>query len=114
MPYVNVNLSTTLKQEQKTQVKAKIGELISLIPGKEEESTMVSVVDNYPLYFGGKEMSNGAFIDVRIFGSTEQKNKEVFTAAVFDALEKLLGISKNDIYMNIFEMSNWGVRGKFV
>ena len=114
MPFINVNMSAALKPEQKDAVKATVGELISLIPGKEEASTMVEVTGGCALYMGGKPLANGVFIDARIYGSTDMKSKEAFTEALFDAFEKKFGVAKTDFYMNFFEMANWGVKGKYV
>ena len=111
MPYIKVDVSKTLQPQQKEQIKSRMGELISLIPGKSEAVTMVGINDNYTLYLGGTELKNGAFIEVRLFGTADKESKETLTAEIFKAMEEMLGIPPNAMYLNIFEMQTWGLRG---
>lgn len=114
MPYICISVSKTLENQQKEQIKAELGQMITLIPGKTEEVTMVRIEDSCMLYKAGKALSNGAFIEVRLYGPAPQPDKEKFTTAVFQAFEKLLGIQPSDIYLNIFEMESWGTKGKLI
>lgn len=59
MPYIDVNVTPIMKQNEKEQLKAKMGELITLIPGKSEAVTMVSVSDECSLYLGGRALIRG-------------------------------------------------------
>ncbi len=112
MPYICVSVSKTLEANQKEQLKAELGRLITLVPGKTEEVTMVRIEDGCTLYKAGKALGNGAFIEVRLYGAAPQRDKEKFTEAVFQSMEKLLGTQPGDIYLNIFEMESWGTKGK--
>ena len=114
MPYICVSVSKTLEANQKEQIKAELGQLITLVPGKTEEVTMVRIEDGCTLYKGGKTLGNGAFIEVRLYGAAPQPDKEEFTSAVFSAFEKMLGMMPSDIYLNIFEMESWGTKGKLI
>ena len=114
MPYINVSVSKKINDQEKTQLKAKLGEVIELIPGKEEESTMVKITDDCALYMGGKALSNGSFIDVRIYGTADLEDRKTFIEALFKGMEEVLGIAKEDLYVNFFEMLNWGVKGTYV
>ena len=114
MPYIQISTSNSLLPEQKDEIKNRMGELISLIPGKSEAVTMVGITDNFNLYFGGQTLDNGAFIEVRLFGNAEIKNKESLTTAIFEAMKDLLGTAPENIYLNILEMQNWGTEGKLI
>jgi phenylpyruvate tautomerase PptA (4-oxalocrotonate tautomerase family) len=111
MPYIQVSLSHTLNPEQKEAVKAELGSLITLIPGKTEAVTMVRIEDGCALYKGGKALNNGAFVEVRLYGKSPAQSEERFTEAVFEMLGKQLGIEPGDVYLNILEMERWGTRG---
>lgn len=111
MPFIQVNVSQTLKDTQKEQLKARLGEVITLIPGKTEAVTMIDIADNRTIYMDGKPI-DGGFIEVRLYGAAEQANKEAMTEAVFAAMEQLLGIKPQNLYLNIFELNNWGTRGR--
>ena len=114
MPYISVSVSKTLESAQTEQIKAELGQLVTLIPGKTEEVTMVRIEDGCKLYKAGKALGNGAFIEVRLYGPAPQPDKEKFTEAVFQAFEKMLDIQPSDIYLNIFEMDSWGTKGKLI
>ncbi len=111
MPYIKLNVTQKLDAGKKEQVKAKMGELIALIPGKSEAVTMVGIEDGCSLYMGGRALGNGAFIDVRLFGKAEKKDKEALTEAIFASMGDMLGTSDGDVYLNIFEMDSWGYGG---
>ncbi len=111
MPYIQVNVSQKLSAQQKEQVKDKFGEIISLIPGKTQAVTMVDIADGRAVYLAGQPI-NGGFIDVRLYGAAEQSGKEELTVAIFETMEKLLGIKPENLYLNILELNSWGARGR--
>lgn len=112
MPYINIRLSKEITAEQKEQIKARMGKIITLIPGKTEEVTMVDISGGHSLYMGGKALDNGAFVDIRLKGKADIKGKEDFTEALFKSLKELLGSKEEDVYVNITEFENWGSKGK--
>jgi phenylpyruvate tautomerase PptA (4-oxalocrotonate tautomerase family) len=114
MPYISIGTSKELKDRQKEQIKAKMGEAICLIPGKSEAVTMVDISDGRAIYLGGKALDNGAFVEVRLLGKAESKNKEALACAIFGALEETLGTQKDAVYINILEMDCWGLGGRWV
>ena len=111
MPFIQVNVSQKLKEQQKDKVKSRLGELIALIPGKTEAVTMVDIADGRTLYKDGKPI-NGGFVEVRLYGAADQPSKEALTEAVFTAMDQLLGIRPQDLYLNIFELNSWGTGGR--
>jgi phenylpyruvate tautomerase PptA (4-oxalocrotonate tautomerase family) len=112
MPYVNVNAAPKLKESEKEQLKAKMGELITLIPGKTEAVTMVSINDGCSLYLGGKALDKGAFIEIRLLGAAKTQEKQALTEAIFKAMKSMFGMQENEIYLNIIEFDSWGTGGK--
>jgi phenylpyruvate tautomerase PptA (4-oxalocrotonate tautomerase family) len=111
MPFIQVNVSQKLEVQQKEYVKAILGELITLIPGKTEAVTMIDLADDRSIYKGGKPVEGG-FIEVRLYGAAEQSSKEALTEAIFSAMEQLLGIQPQNLYINILEMNSWGSNGR--
>ena len=53
MPFINVKISENLSDTQVDNIKSRLGEAISLIPGKSEAWLMVNIQDNCKLYFKG-------------------------------------------------------------
>jgi phenylpyruvate tautomerase PptA (4-oxalocrotonate tautomerase family) len=111
MPFIQVNVSRALQGQQKEELKAKLGEVITLIPGKTETVTMIDIADNRTIYKAGKPI-NGGFIEVRLYGTAEQTSKEALTEAIFATAEQLLGIQPQDLYLNIIELNSWGANGR--
>jgi phenylpyruvate tautomerase PptA (4-oxalocrotonate tautomerase family) len=112
MPYINISLSKEVTSEQKEQIKARMGKIITLVPGKSEEVTMIDISGSHSLYMGGRALENGAFVDIRLKGKADIKGKEDLTEAVFKSLKELLGTKEEDIYLNITEFDNWGSKGR--
>jgi phenylpyruvate tautomerase PptA (4-oxalocrotonate tautomerase family) len=112
MPYISLKLSKDVNKQQKEQIKARIGEIVTLLPGKTEAVTMVDISGGHSIYLGGKALENGGFVEIRLLGNAAEFNhKKAVTEAIFDALEKVLGTPKNKVYLNILEFSNWGAGG---
>lgn len=112
MPYISVSVSKTLNAGQKEAIKAELGSLVAIIPGKSEAVTMVRIEDGCALWKGGRALENGAFVEVRLFGKSPAESEEKFTQAIFGMLGKQLGVAPGDIYLNILELERWGTGGQ--
>jgi len=111
MPYINSTLSVKVTEEKKEIIKAKLGEIITEIPGKSEEWLMVSFNDDQTFFFKGERKEKAAFIQIKIFGKAERKQKETITTKVCNLFEEELSISKKDIYIVFDEVEDWGWNG---
>lgn len=112
MPYIAVNVSKVLSEQEKEAIKAGLGEKISVIPGKVEKGLMVDIADGRSLYYGGRKC-DAAYLDIRIFGTAAAGDKKAFMEAAFDVMEQA-GFEKKNVYMTLSEFPNWGVRGTMV
>lgn len=110
MPYIGVNLTGTLTDEQKLAIKSGLGEKIGVIPGKVEAALMVDISENHTLFLGGDQRPL-AFLDVRCYGTTEFEHKKAFTEAAFEVVQNVTGLTARDIYLTYAEYPNWGTRG---
>lgn len=88
MPFIGSRVTVKLTKEKKDTIKKRLGEAISLIPGKSESFLMVGFEDNYSLYFGGKELEKGAFVEVKIFGKATEEDYNKVTAAICSIYDK--------------------------
>jgi phenylpyruvate tautomerase PptA (4-oxalocrotonate tautomerase family) len=111
MPYIQVNTSKKLNEQDKDAIKSKLGELISILPGKSESVLMVGVNDSDAMYFGG-EKKDLAFVDVRLFKESDFESKSRFTEAVFLFLKQKLGIAEENVFLSIGEYNTWGHNGR--
>lgn len=114
MPFISVNVTGQVTPAQKEQIKTQLGQLITILPGKDEGGLMVDISDNHSLYFGGKEKESCAFLDIRLYKESPLAEKTEFVKAVCEALHETLGIDKGDVYLNFIELANWGCGGSII
>ena len=53
MPFINSKISTSVSAEQEQALKTRLGQAISIVPGKSENWLMLGFEPNYNLYFRG-------------------------------------------------------------
>ena len=111
MPYIRTTVSTPLSEENKTNLKSKLGEAIALIPGKSESWLMLSFEDNMSMYFKGDNSAEYAYLEVSIFGSTSDAAYDRLTAALSEIINEELGIDRSNIYIKYEEADHWGWNG---
>lgn len=111
MPFINSKVNVSLSEEEKEQLKAKLGQAISLIPGKTESWLMLGFEDNYSLYFKGKNNTKMAFVEVKIFGQATDRDYEHLTAEICRIYKEVLGIAQDKIYVKYEEVKYWGWNG---
>ncbi len=68
---------------------------------------MADIEDGRQLYALGKKQENFAFVDARYFSRAEYHAKRNFAIAVMKAIEEAAGTRRENISMNIFELSVW-------
>ena len=113
MPFISVSVSCTLTKAQKDDIKSRLGKLIEILPTKTEKSLMVDISDNHSIYYAGEENEKAAFIDLRIYKESPFDAKSEFFRRMCDMLGEVAGIDNDNIYFNVFELSNWGLKGNF-
>lgn len=112
MPFINTKISTELSAEKEKILKTKLGEIISLLPGKSENWLMLGFEDNCRLYFKGDNSRPLAFVEVKLFGGSSPEAYEKMTGAVTDLLHEELGIAPENIYVKYEEIATWGWNGR--
>ena len=111
MPFINSKVSVPMSDENKETIKSKLGEAISIIPGKTESWLMIGFEDNYDLYFQGNQSAPTAYVEVKVFGTMSDETAEKMTSAICGLYESELGIPANRIYVKYEEVSKWGWNG---
>ncbi|MGL4773874.1 MAG: phenylpyruvate tautomerase MIF-related protein [Clostridium sp.] len=111
MPFIDSKVTVKLSKEKKDLLKSKLGQIITNIPGKSESYLMVGFQDEYSLYFRGKELEYGAFVEVKIFGKASKDALGKVTKEICSLYEKELNIPQDAIYVKYEEVSNWGFNG---
>ena len=111
MPFIDSKVSVKISKEQETQLKTRLGEAISLIPGKSENWLMAGFEDEYHLYFRGKDDEPMAFVEVRLFGNPDKSAFQKMTAEITKIFGEILGIAPDHMYIKYSATMDWGWNG---
>ncbi|MCL2124888.1 MAG: hypothetical protein FWH33_02730 [Oscillospiraceae bacterium] len=113
MPYIRLSVTQKLSQEKQEELVNGIGEALSIIPGKDGRGLIVDMEDGKTMFVGGVKQDNMVFADVKYYSNFEYHIKKDFTVAVFNAINKSLGVPKERMFLTITEYNNWGGFGDF-
>ena len=91
MPMIEAKVTSSLPAEKRDVLKAEFGKAISLM-NKPESYLMINLQDNQDLYFGGKKLDKGAYVEVKVLGAVDSGASSKMTAKVCEILDKELGI----------------------
>ncbi len=111
MPFINSKVSVKMTDEQKTELKTRLGQAISLIPGKSESWLMVNLEDDLSMYFRGDDSQPVAFVGVNIYGSPNAAAFEKMTEELTKIYGELLGIPADHMYVKYAASTDWGWNG---
>jgi len=111
MPFIDSKVSVSISKEQEEELKSRLGQAISLIPGKSETWLMTGFEDSYHLYFRGDNSQPTAFIEVSIFGGQNRDAFEKLTAEITKIFGDVLGIAPDHMYIKYSATPDWGWNG---
>lgn len=110
MPMIDAKVTVKLSAEKRDALKAEFGKAISIM-GKPESYLMVNLAESQDLYFGGKKLEQGAYVEIKVLGSVDAGKSGRMSAKVCEILEKELGIPGDAVYVAYFGTDNWGWNG---
>lgn len=111
MPFIDSKVSVKITEEQEKELKTRLGQAISLIPGKSENWLMTGFEDNYHLYFRGDKSEPIAYIEVRIFGGPNKAAFQKMTEEITKIYGDVLGIAPDHMYIKYSATPDWGWNG---
>ena len=112
MPCIQVKTNAAINEQQEKAVKTRLGEAISLIPGKSEQWLMITLEPECTVYFRGDKEEPAAFVQVGIYGKASAKAYDDLTGAVTGILQEELCIPPDRIYIQYAETPYWGYNGR--
>ncbi|MCI5727907.1 MAG: phenylpyruvate tautomerase MIF-related protein [Clostridium sp.] len=112
MPYIDSKVTINLTDTEMEHIKSELGKIINDIPGKSENYLMIGFQDNYPLFFKGKRLDFGAFIEVKLFGGVTEDYLNKVTQKICNLYSNELKIPQKAIYVKFEEVDAWGWNGK--
>ena len=89
MPMIEAKVTMQLPAEKRDVLKAEFGKAISII-GKPESYLMINLIDNQDLYFGGKKLDKGAYVEVKVLGSVDGGASDKMTAKLCEILDSVV------------------------
>lgn len=114
MPYIKLRTIPTFEAKEKYQAAKDITENLSQILNKPESTIMLDIQSADNLFLGGSELSNGAFVEISVFGQAPNSAKEVANKFICDYLKTTLSINAENVYVSYFDKEEWGYKGSFI
>ena len=111
MPFINSKVSVKISYAQEMELKTKLGQAISVIPGKSEQWLMTNFEDECHMYFRGDNSEPIAFVDVNVYGAPDSPAFSKFTGEVTKIFGDVLGIAPDHIYVKYNATQDWGWNG---
>lgn len=111
MPFINSKISTALSAAQEQEIKTRLGQAITTIPGKSESWLMVGFEPEYKLYFRGDNSQPMAMVEVSVYGNENPSAFSRLTGQICDIFKDVLGIAPDHVYVKYEAVSNWGWNG---
>lgn len=108
MPFINTRLNIELPPEKEEILKARLGEAITVFPGKSEQWLMLAFADRCRLWFHGEKDFPQAFVEVELLGEASSENCERMTKEICKIYSEELGISPDAIYVKFEFIREWG------
>lgn len=107
MPYIE--LKTNVAIAEKTKLQAALAELVTIIPGKLPNRTMVSVVENDALFFEGSNEPCAMITTLVNPETIMDKNREYCDATLAEVAQQL-GVPEKRIYVVVSKVDIWHCR----
>ena len=108
MPFINSKISTSVSAEQEQALKTRLGQAISIVPGKSENWLMLGFESNYNLYFRGDNSEPLAMVDVSVFGDEDAAAFSALTAEICKIFDEVMGIAPDHVYVKYQTVKYWG------
>ena len=113
MPFMMMKTNQPVSHEQELALKQQFGHAISFVPGKSEQVLMVGIESEQHLYLRG-ETTPTAYIEVSIFEQPHHEGYQQMTLAITAAVQDILEIPANQIYIHYHDIKAWGVAGYYM
>jgi len=111
VPFIHTRVNRPIDQEKEKILSQQMGKAISLLPGKSERWLMLQFEDNCHLYFKGDCAKPLAFVNVKLFGASDEASYEKLAAEITRILKESLAIAPEHVYVQYDEIDHWGWNG---
>ena len=105
MPFIDVNASCPISEEQEAKLKTGLGRAISLIPGKNESHLMLHFAGGCHMWYAGSQEGPTVMIEAAIYGHTTGDAVNAFGQEAVELCREVLG-AKN-VYFKMEQTEDW-------
>ena len=113
MPFVSITTAKKIDAAKKSELSAKIGELMPVIPGKDIDNTLLCINDGVSMFKSGKP-NDGVFVSVQCYKQSPEDSKKEFSKKIYELLKDILALdSEHCVYMNFTEFETWAANGNY-
>lgn len=112
MPFIDLKTSAEINESNEALLRKELGKIITLIPGKSEAWLMLSFTDCERMAFRGNADADTAMVSVDLLGGASDEAYDNMTAAICRAVNDILGVPFDRIYVKYSEFEHWGFAGE--
>ncbi len=110
MPFIDARVTVKLTEEKRENIQNKFCEAMPIMH-KQPSHLMVGLTDSYSLYFAGKKLEEGAFVEVSTFTKPNPDDCNKMTGEICEILSEELGIPADAVYVKYHGVDDWGWNG---
>jgi hypothetical protein len=111
MPLIEVKLAKQASRKQEHILAEKLGEAITLIPGKTAKGLMIDIASDRHIYKGGAFLEYGASVNVVLKSGPSKEDCEKLNAAIFSIMTEDMKIPAENVYVTFAIDDYFGVNG---
>lgn len=111
MPYIQARLSIKLDENQKNDLQQKLTKAASSALAKPTAYIMTEIDDEKSLYMAERKLDKGAYISVKMLGSTTKPACMTLTNNICNILSADYGIDGANVYVTYHPVDLWGWNG---
>ena len=110
MPFVHLSTTKSISHEDKAHLADEIAKLVSTMPGKPYERTMVRIDDNCDIFRAGKP-AECAYFQTHFQNPVPMENQVSYIENMYKLFKELLDLDIPQVYMSMIDVDTWGSRG---
>ena len=109
MPFMTVRLNKHLERERELELKTRIGNAIGLVPGKSEQSLLLTIEDGCRIYLRGDGEYAAACVELAVFGNESHDGYDRLTRELAQIFLDVAGVKSERFYIRYTDIPVWGV-----
>lgn len=114
MPFITIQTGARLSEQQKKTLASRLGEIITVVPGKTFENLMLSIHDGVFMAFGPQPADKCMHLDILTYKESTFADLEKLVKLCTDLAGEVCGMPADNVYISIAGRENWGVGGKYI